>query len=218
MPNSKTSQYIDKITSENDRLRRELKAEKLAREDEAKRIAAAHAKAEDSRTENQHLQVLADTNARAIERKDRKLEELKALLDTEAMRRKLAEQRAEEALKMLGDTRSETQRELALAYEMRGMAETNLETARDGFKRNVPESVAQLTGGEYFPFKNASTHSQHLITISNDAPNYYILSFHRQSQNPGLHALDVKLKDRPGLQSKVRNAYWVDAQPSGSSR
>ena len=29
--NSKTSQYIDKITSENDRLRRELRAEKLAR-------------------------------------------------------------------------------------------------------------------------------------------------------------------------------------------
>lgn len=32
--NSKTSQYIDKITSENDRLRRELRAEKAAREDE----------------------------------------------------------------------------------------------------------------------------------------------------------------------------------------
>lgn len=134
-PNSKTSQYIDKITSENDRLRRELKAEKLAREDEAKRVSAAQSRAEDSRAEFQHLQVLADTNARAIERKDRKLEELKATLEAEAKRRRLAEQRAEEALKMLGDTRSETQRQLSQAYEMKGMAETNLETARDGFKR-----------------------------------------------------------------------------------
>lgn len=135
IPNSKTSQYIDKITSENDRLRRELKAEKLAREDEAKRVSAAHSKAADSRAEFEHLQVLAHTNARAIERKDRKLDELKAALDAESKRRRSAEQRAEEALKMLGDTRSETQRQLAQAYEMKGMAETYLDTARDGFKR-----------------------------------------------------------------------------------
>jgi hypothetical protein len=133
--NSKTSQYIDKITSENDRLRRELRAEKLAREDEATRVTAARSAAEDSRAELQHLQVLADTNARAIERKDRKLEELKATLEAEAKRRRVAEQRAEEALKMLGDTRSETQRQLSTAYEMRHMADTNLETAREGFKR-----------------------------------------------------------------------------------
>jgi hypothetical protein len=63
-PNSKTSQYIDKITQENDRLRRELRAEKLAREDEAKRVSAAQTKAEDSRAEYQHLQVLADTNGK----------------------------------------------------------------------------------------------------------------------------------------------------------
>ncbi|KAF3046358.1 hypothetical protein E8E12_004807 [Didymella heteroderae] len=133
--NSKTSQYIDKITSENDRLRRELRAEKAAREDETTRIAAAKTKAEDSRAELQHLQVLAETNARAIERKDRKLEEMKALLDAEVHRRKVAEGRAEEALKMLGDTRSETQRQLATAYEMKQLADTQLETARDGFKR-----------------------------------------------------------------------------------
>jgi chromosome segregation ATPase len=133
--NSKTSQYIDKITSENDRLRRELRAEKAAREDETTRIAAAKTKAEDSRAELQHLQVLAETNARAIERKDRKLEEMKALLDAEVHRRKVAEGRAEEALKMLGDTRSETQRQLATAYEMKQLADTQLETAREGFKR-----------------------------------------------------------------------------------
>ncbi|KAH7123727.1 hypothetical protein B0J11DRAFT_319820 [Dendryphion nanum] len=133
--NSKTSQYIDKITSENERLRRELRAEKLAREDETKRLSAARTKAEDSRAEYQHLQVLADANARAIERKDRKLEELKATLETEAKRRQVAEQRAEEALKMLGDTRSETQRQLAAAYEQKHLAETNTEAAREGYKR-----------------------------------------------------------------------------------
>ncbi|KAF2106691.1 hypothetical protein BDV96DRAFT_328981 [Lophiotrema nucula] len=133
--NSKTSQYIDKITQENERLRRELKAEKAARDEEAKRWSAAQSKAADSRAEYQHLQLLADANARTIERKDRKLEELKAAVETEAKRRRAAEQRAEEALKMLGDTRSETQRQLAAAYEQKHLAETNADAARDGYKR-----------------------------------------------------------------------------------
>ena len=132
---SKTSQYIDKITSENEKLKRELKAERLAREDEAKRVSAARSKAEDSRAEHQHLQLLVDTNARALERKDRKLDEMKAQLEHEAKRRKAAEERAEEALKMLGDTRSATQRQLAAAYEQKHLAETNADTAREGYKR-----------------------------------------------------------------------------------
>ena len=90
--------------------------------------------------------------------------------------------------------------------------------ARDGLQRNVPESVAQLTGGEYFAFKDASTLSRHLITVSNDAPNYYVLSFHPQSPVPGLHALNLTLKDRPGYQLSARNSYWVDAVGVASNK
>ena len=90
--------------------------------------------------------------------------------------------------------------------------------AKDGFRRNVPESVAQLTGGEYFAFKDATTLSRHLITISNDVPNYYVLSFRPQSPDPGLHALEVRLKDRPDLQVSARNAYWVDAETAAKSK
>jgi hypothetical protein len=84
--------------------------------------------------------------------------------------------------------------------------------AKDGFKRNVPESVAQLTGGEYFAFNNATTLSRQLITISNDVPNYYVLSFRPQLPTPGLHALELRLKHRPELQLSARKAYWVDAE------
>ena len=86
--------------------------------------------------------------------------------------------------------------------------------AKDGLQRNVPESVALLTGGEYFPFKDATTLTRHLITISNDVPNYYVLSFRPQSPQPGLHALELSVKGRPELLLKARKAYWVDAQPS----
>jgi VWFA-related protein len=83
--------------------------------------------------------------------------------------------------------------------------------AKDGLKRNVPESVAQLTGGEYFAFKDAKTLAQHLITISNDVPNYYFLSFRPQSLHPGLHALELRVKNRPEYKVRARKGYWVDA-------
>lgn len=83
-------------------------------------------------------------------------------------------------------------------------------SARDGFKRNVPESVAKLTGGEYFSFHNAATLKDHLIMISNDVPNYYVLSFRPKSPDPGLHALELRLKDRPQFKVNSRKAYWVD--------
>jgi VWFA-related protein len=90
--------------------------------------------------------------------------------------------------------------------------------AKDGFKRNVPESVAHLTGGEYFPFKDATTLRRHLIPISNDVPNYYVLSFSPQSPTPGLHALELSVKDRPELQVKARNAYWIDAEATANPK
>jgi hypothetical protein len=36
----------------------------------------------------------------------------------------------------------------------------------NGLRRNVPESVAQLTGGEYYPFSNARNMENSLLTIS----------------------------------------------------
>src|SRR5271156_316853 len=84
--------------------------------------------------------------------------------------------------------------------------------AKDGLKRNVPESVAQLTGGEYFAFTNAATLRRGLLTISNDVPNYYVLSFRPESPSPGMHALALKLKEKPDLQVKARGAYWMDSE------
>jgi VWFA-related protein len=83
--------------------------------------------------------------------------------------------------------------------------------AKDGLRRNVPKSVAQLTGGEYFAFKDAKTLAQHLITISNEVPNYYFLSFHPQSPHSGFHTLELKIKNQPEYEVRARKGYWVDA-------
>jgi len=80
----------------------------------------------------------------------------------------------------------------------------------DSLRRNVPETIAQLTGGEYYKFNNGRSFEQALVTISNHVPNRYLLSFHPQSPATGPHALDVKLKDFPKFKLTARRAYWVD--------
>ncbi len=83
-------------------------------------------------------------------------------------------------------------------------------TARNSLRNKTAESIAQLTGGEFFHFHNAKDLKVSLITISNDLPNYYVLSFRPSSLTPGLHALHVEAKDRPQLVLKARREYWID--------
>jgi VWFA-related protein len=80
----------------------------------------------------------------------------------------------------------------------------------NGLRRNVPESVAQLTGGEYFHFSNARSLERSLLTISNHVPNRYVLSFQPQSPHPGLHVIELKLKEHPSLVVTARRNYWAD--------
>jgi hypothetical protein len=87
---------------------------------------------------------------------------------------------------------------------------------RDGLARNVPKSVAELTGSEYFAFKDRKTLSRRLVSIANDVPNYYVLSFHPQSPHSGFHALNLQLKDRPELRLNARKAYWVETEADGN--
>jgi VWFA-related protein len=86
--------------------------------------------------------------------------------------------------------------------------------ARDSLRNNTAESIARLTGGEFFRFHDARTLQRALIAASHDVPNYYILSFTPTAPTPGLHALDLKLKDRPQLRLQSRAEYWIDPNPT----
>jgi VWFA-related protein len=86
-----------------------------------------------------------------------------------------------------------------------------------GLQHNVPETVAELTGGEYFHFKDAKTMERDMQTISNHVPNRYMLSFHPQSPHSGLHAVSLRLNDYPNLDLAARNSYWVEGDPSAPS-
>jgi VWFA-related protein len=84
---------------------------------------------------------------------------------------------------------------------------------RNALAKNTPETVARLTGGEYFKFSDTRNLDRDLLTIANHVPNRYVLSFHPLNPHPGFHTLTLTLKDRPNLKVYARNGYWVDDAP-----
>ena len=83
-----------------------------------------------------------------------------------------------------------------------------------GLQKDIPKTVAHLTGGEFFAFNNPKSLEKDLQAISNHVPNRYVLSFHPPSPQPGIHALDLRLKDYSHLVVTARSSYWADDDTS----
>lgn len=84
--------------------------------------------------------------------------------------------------------------------------------ARSALRTKTAESVAQLAGGESHHFHNAKDLKAGLIALSNDLPNYYVLSFRPTAPTSGIHALHVEMKGRPGLVLNARREYWIEEE------
>ena len=82
--------------------------------------------------------------------------------------------------------------------------------ARTGLRTKTAESVAQLAGGESFHFRNDKELKAALIVLSNDLPNYYVLSFRPTAPTPGLHALHVDTQSNQPLVVASRREYWIE--------
>jgi VWFA-related protein len=95
-----------------------------------------------------------------------------------------------------------------------GLAKMAAIATADALQRNVPETVARLTGGEYFKLTDAKSLERDLGSIANHLPNRYLLSFHPQSPHPGFHILTVRLPDYPRLNVTARRSYWAEPGPA----
>jgi len=84
--------------------------------------------------------------------------------------------------------------------------------ATDSLRRNIPETVARLTGGEYFKLTDEKSLEHSLETISNHLPNRYVLSFQPQSPHPGFHSLSLKAPEYAGFEITARSSYWATQQ------
>jgi len=97
------------------------------------------------------------------------------------------------------------------------LAKMAMIAATDTMRKNIPKSVARLTGGEYFQFNDGKTLERDLATLANHIPNRYILSFQPQSPHPGLHVVGLELKEYPQLKVTARSSYWADTTGSYAS-
>jgi VWFA-related protein len=86
--------------------------------------------------------------------------------------------------------------------------------AVDGMQTNIPETVARMTGGEYFHLSKPKELEAYLSTIANHVPNRYVLSFYPQNPHPGLHTLTLHAPNYSGLDITARTTYWIDPSPT----
>jgi VWFA-related protein len=84
--------------------------------------------------------------------------------------------------------------------------------ASKGLSRNIPETVANLTGGEYFKLTDPKSLERSLQSISNHIPNRYVLSFQPQAPHPGLHAISLHLQADSTFNVTARTSYWADPE------
>jgi hypothetical protein len=131
----KSSQFIERLQNENATLRRENNVEKSAKEEAQKSLSTSKAIESKLIAENARLELLQTTNARAIERKNRKIDEQRAALEAETDRRRAAETREQQMAVELDNTHAETNRALAEALAAQKRAEANADALRDGLHR-----------------------------------------------------------------------------------
>src|ERR1700751_195147 len=76
-------------------------------------------------------------------------------------------------------------------------------------RRNVPKSLANLSGGEYEPFAREKAFEFRIAEAAKHAHNRDMLSFYPSKPTPGLHTLDVKLTQDYAAHVLARASYWA---------
>jgi VWFA-related protein len=85
---------------------------------------------------------------------------------------------------------------------------TPLKVALRAMKENAASTIASLSGGESVEFGNTSDLEQQLGVLANHIPNRYTLSFRPTSNQPGFHALELRIPSHPELHIAARTSYW----------
>jgi hypothetical protein len=84
---------------------------------------------------------------------------------------------------------------------------------KEGMRTNIPKTVASMTGGEYALYETQKGFDTRMNDFDNHLRSRYLLSFQPKDPRPGLHKLEVQLKD-PGKRTvSARTTYWAGAEP-----
>jgi VWFA-related protein len=76
-------------------------------------------------------------------------------------------------------------------------------------RKNVPETVTHMTGGEYELFATRKKFEIRINDFTNHLHSRYLLSFAPKEPHPGLHLLRVRVKDGKDAVVLSRTSYWA---------
>jgi hypothetical protein len=103
------------------------------------------------------------------------------------------------------------------SMSMPGTFHTQLALVRNSDQNDIPQTIANLTGGEYVLFSDRRGLDDALGLLANHAHNRYQLSYQVLSREPGMHRISVHMREPMGVSVAARTSYWQRAiAPSGS--
>ncbi|KAI4719475.1 hypothetical protein E4T48_04293 [Aureobasidium sp. EXF-10727] len=141
----KSGRVIEKLMAENDRLKREIKAEAAKREELQRTSNAQKPRLEALQAENARLSHCKAVDESVIKRRDRKIEDLKAELDIERQKRESLEHRVQEAERKMGEYQEHSNKEVQQAVEEAKHATTHasiLETSHRQLSSEYRQRIA----------------------------------------------------------------------------
>jgi VWFA-related protein len=108
----------------------------------------------------------------------------------------------------LDDVRATNKDEWAPVIDIRG----KLEDLHQAMRKNIPKTLAELTGGEYELFATRNGFEDDLVSFANHLHARYELSFEPKDPHAGLHQIQVRLRT-PVKDTSVlyRRTYLVAA-------
>jgi VWFA-related protein len=77
-------------------------------------------------------------------------------------------------------------------------------------RKNVPSTVASMTGGEYELFATRKKFEVRMNDFTNHLHSRYLLSFAPKSPHPGLHQIRVRLRAAGDDAVLARSSYWAE--------
>lgn len=143
----KSGRVIEKLMAENDRLRREMKAEIAKREELQRTAQAQKPRLEALQAENARLSHCKTVDESVIRRRNRKIEDLKAELDIEKQKSQSLERRVQEAERKMDEYEEHSNKEVQQAIEQAKHATTHatiLETSHRQLSSEYRQRITSI--------------------------------------------------------------------------
>ena len=86
--------------------------------------------------------------------------------------------------------------------------------ALSALRADTSATIAELSGGESFPFATKSELEQQISLLANHFAATYTLSFRPTSKQPGFHSLRLSIPAQSDLQISARSSYWSTDEPT----